>query len=89
MSLSWHCAFRESEADASCHVSEEDAVTGERNQSEQASIAMSLKPWICFLGASEGDQQEAAMAASWMLQKLQVSCNQSLKQLACSLAKGT
>ena len=76
MSLSWHCAFRVSEEDASCRVSEEDALTGLRNQSEQASIAMSLKPWICFLGASEGDHQEAAMAASRMQLKRQVSCNQ-------------
>ena len=89
MSLSWHCAFRESEEDASCHVSEEDAVTGLRNQSEQPSIAMSLKPWICFLGASEGDQQGAAMAASRMLLKLQEFCSQLLKQLACALAMRT
>ena len=87
MFLSWHCVAHGK------HVSEEELATDLRNQSEQAvmlqDVAMSLKPWMCFLGASEGDQQEAAMAASRMLQKLQEFCNQQLKQLACDLAKDT
>ena len=62
MFLSWHCVAHGK------HVSEEELANELTNQSEQAVMlqetAMSLKPWTCSLGASEGNQREAALAAS-------------------------
>ncbi len=75
-------------------MSEEELATDAKNQSEQATmlqeIATSLKPWTCSLGASVGDQREAAKEASaWTNPMARESCSQSLKQLECDLAKDT